>query len=223
MKCGGSPHPSGMGPSRPHCSCGNSLPIHARIRWRALTEMGKLERTSFLLDYFRDEALRRRILIGLNKGDALHALARQRFFGQLGELRDRAFEDQIHRASCLHLRVRRHCCLEHRLSQRGSCDRTHTRRGGSSGDPRAYRSPEVGTHQPDGQLSFHTPNRTRSVPFTALTSVGGRPEPLSGTLPDLPVPPEGSAQEQTCDRCSHFPVVFVDRSLTDPCSFCYTL
>ena len=70
---------------------------------RALTEMGKLERTSFLLEYFRDEALRRRILIGLNKGEALHALARQLFFGQRGELRDRAFEDQIHRASCLHL------------------------------------------------------------------------------------------------------------------------
>jgi TnpA family transposase len=70
---------------------------------RALTELGKLERTSFLLDYFRDEALRRRVLIGLNKGEALHALARHLFFGQLGELRDRAFEDQFHRASCLHL------------------------------------------------------------------------------------------------------------------------
>src|SRR6266704_1624082 len=70
---------------------------------RALTEFGKLERTSFLLEYFRDEALRRRILIGLNKGEALHALARQLFFGRLGELRDRAFEDQMHRASCLQL------------------------------------------------------------------------------------------------------------------------
>jgi TnpA family transposase len=70
---------------------------------RALTELGKLERTAFLLEYFRDSALRRRILIGLNKGEALHALARQLFFGRLGELRDRAFEDQIHRASCLHL------------------------------------------------------------------------------------------------------------------------
>ena len=29
---------------------------------RALTEMGKLERTAFLLEYFRDEALRRRVL-----------------------------------------------------------------------------------------------------------------------------------------------------------------
>ena len=40
---------------------------------RALTEFGKLERTSFLLEYFRDATLRRRILIGLNKGEALHA------------------------------------------------------------------------------------------------------------------------------------------------------
>ncbi len=70
---------------------------------RALTELGKLERTAFLLEYFRDESLRRRILIGLNKGEALHALARQIFFGRLGELRDHALEDQMHRASCLHL------------------------------------------------------------------------------------------------------------------------
>src|SRR6266516_6521598 len=59
---------------------------------RALTELGKLERTAFLLEYFRDGALRRRILIGLNKGEALHALARQLFFGRLGELRDRALK-----------------------------------------------------------------------------------------------------------------------------------
>ena len=65
--------------------------------------MGKLERTAFLLAYFRDEALRRRVLIGFNKGEALHALARQLFFGRLGELRDRAFENQMHRVSCLHL------------------------------------------------------------------------------------------------------------------------
>jgi len=70
---------------------------------RALTELGKLERTAFLLEYFRDESLRRRILIGLNKGEALHSLARQLFFGRLGELRDRALEDQMHWASCLHL------------------------------------------------------------------------------------------------------------------------
>jgi hypothetical protein len=51
---------------------------------RVLTEMGKLERTAYLLEYFRNEALRRRVLIGLNKGEALHALVRQLFFGRLG-------------------------------------------------------------------------------------------------------------------------------------------
>jgi TnpA family transposase len=70
---------------------------------RVLTEMRELERTVFLLEYFRNASFRRSVLIGLNKGEALHALARQLFFGRLGELRDRVFEDQMHRASCLHL------------------------------------------------------------------------------------------------------------------------
>ena len=64
---------------------------------------GKARTDGVLLDYFCDEALRRRELIGLNKGEVLHALGRQLFLGRLGELRDRAFEDQMHRASCLHL------------------------------------------------------------------------------------------------------------------------
>jgi TnpA family transposase len=38
----------------------------------ALTELGKLERTSFVLDYFQDEALCRRILVGMSKGEVLH-------------------------------------------------------------------------------------------------------------------------------------------------------
>lgn len=47
--------------------------------------------------------------------------ARQLFFGRqagrLGELRDRAFEDQMHRASCLHLIMAAiAACLEYRLS-----------------------------------------------------------------------------------------------------------
>jgi len=41
----------------------------------ALRELGKLERTLFLLRYIRDVELRRRIHIGLNKGEARNALA----------------------------------------------------------------------------------------------------------------------------------------------------
>ena len=50
-----------------------------------------------------DQALRRRIHSGLNKGEALNALARAIFFGKFGELRERALQDQLQRASALNL------------------------------------------------------------------------------------------------------------------------
>jgi Tn3 transposase DDE domain len=53
----------------------------------------------------RDVELRRRIHIGLNKGEARNALARGVFFNRLGELRDRTLENQQHRASGLNLVV----------------------------------------------------------------------------------------------------------------------
>jgi TnpA family transposase len=80
------------------CPCQNALAI-------ALRELGKLERTLFLLEYIRDLELRRRIHIGLNKGEARNALARAMFFNRLGELRDRTLENQQHRASGLNLVV----------------------------------------------------------------------------------------------------------------------
>lgn len=49
--------------------------------------------------------LRRRIHVGLNKGEARNALARAVFFNRLGELRDRTYENQRHRASGLNLVV----------------------------------------------------------------------------------------------------------------------
>jgi len=49
--------------------------------------------------------LRRRIHIGLNKGEARNAPARAMFFNQLGELRDRTLENQQHPASGLNLVV----------------------------------------------------------------------------------------------------------------------
>ena len=70
-----------------------------------LRELGRLERTLFTLQYLQDIELRRRIHIGLNKGEARNALARAVFFNRLGELRDRTYEDQGHRASGLNLVV----------------------------------------------------------------------------------------------------------------------
>jgi TnpA family transposase len=71
----------------------------------ALREVGRLQRSAFMLDWLRDPELRRRAGAGLNKGEARNALARAVFFHRLGELRDRTFENQIYRASGLNLLV----------------------------------------------------------------------------------------------------------------------
>jgi TnpA family transposase len=71
----------------------------------AMRELGRIERTLFLLNWMQDPALRTRVQAGLNKGEAKNALARAVFFNRLGELRDRSFEGQNSRASGLNLLV----------------------------------------------------------------------------------------------------------------------
>ena len=71
----------------------------------ALRELGRIERTLFTLEWMQDINLRRRVLAGLNKGEAKNALSRAVFFNRLGELRDRSFENQRYRASGLNLVV----------------------------------------------------------------------------------------------------------------------
>lgn len=69
----------------------------------ALRELGRMERTLFILDWLQSVELRRRVHAGLNKGEARNALARAVFFNRLGEIRDRSFEQQRYRASGLNL------------------------------------------------------------------------------------------------------------------------
>lgn len=69
----------------------------------ALRELGRIERTLFILDWLQSVELRRRVHAGLNKGEARNALARAVFFCRLGEIRDRSFEQQRYRASGLNL------------------------------------------------------------------------------------------------------------------------
>jgi TnpA family transposase len=68
-----------------------------------LREMGRIDKTLFILDYISSETLRRRIQRGLNKGEAMNALARAIFFGKHGELRERALQDHLQTASSLNL------------------------------------------------------------------------------------------------------------------------
>ena len=69
----------------------------------ALREVGRLERSIFMLDWLSDIDLQRRAQIGLNKGEAHHALKRAVSFNRRGEIRDRTSEGQQHRIASLNL------------------------------------------------------------------------------------------------------------------------
>lgn len=70
---------------------------------QALQEVGRIAKTLHILEYVDDPALRRRVLIGLNKGENLHSLARDIAFGRQGRFHDRGYEAQLNRASALSL------------------------------------------------------------------------------------------------------------------------
>jgi TnpA family transposase len=61
----------------------------------ALREVGRIERTLFLIDWILDADMQRRAQIGLNKGEAHHALKNALRIGRQGEIRDRTSEGSI--------------------------------------------------------------------------------------------------------------------------------
>jgi TnpA family transposase len=74
----------------------------------ALRELGRIERTLFTLDWLQNTELRRRVHVGLNKGEAKNALAKAVFFNRLGEMRDRSFENQRYRSRSRSLNIAGH-------------------------------------------------------------------------------------------------------------------
>jgi TnpA family transposase len=72
---------------------------------RTLREIGRIERTLFMIEWYSSPALRDRCRAGLNKGEAGNKLTRAVFFHERGEIRDGSFESQAFRASGLNLVV----------------------------------------------------------------------------------------------------------------------
>lgn len=70
---------------------------------RAVVEMGRLEKTIFLLRFYTSSDLRRRIQIGLNKGEANKLLAKAVQFGNEGKFTVKEPSRQQLRASSLSL------------------------------------------------------------------------------------------------------------------------
>ena len=69
----------------------------------ALREIGRVERTLFIVDWLLDADMQRRTQIGLNKGEAHHALKNALRIGRQGEIRDRTTEGQHFRMAGLNL------------------------------------------------------------------------------------------------------------------------
>ncbi len=70
---------------------------------KALTALGRIVKTIYILRYIHEEDLRRRVQLQLNRGESRHALARWLFFGNRGEFRSGDYEEIMNKASCLSL------------------------------------------------------------------------------------------------------------------------
>jgi len=68
-----------------------------------LREIGRIERTLFIVEWLLDTDMQRRAQIGLNKGEAHHALKNALRIGRQGEIRDRTTEGQHYRIAGLNL------------------------------------------------------------------------------------------------------------------------
>lgn len=63
---------------------------------QAIMEVGRVNKTLYLLHYIDDEDYRRRILTQLNRGEGRHAVARAICYGQRGEIRKQWVAQQSH-------------------------------------------------------------------------------------------------------------------------------
>lgn len=66
-------------------------------------EVGRVERTLFMIEWILDTDMQRRAQIDLNKGEAHHALKNALRIGRQGEIRDRTTEGQHYRIAGLNL------------------------------------------------------------------------------------------------------------------------
>ena len=70
---------------------------------KAVTELGKLIKTIYIMHYISKEQLRRKVHLQLNRGESRHYLARHIFFGNQGEFKTADYEEMMNIASCLSL------------------------------------------------------------------------------------------------------------------------
>lgn len=70
---------------------------------KALTALGRVVKTIYILRYMHDPALRRRVQLQLNRGETRHRLASWLFFANQGVFRTGDYEEIMNKVSCLSL------------------------------------------------------------------------------------------------------------------------
>ncbi len=121
---------------------------------QAIMEVGRVNKTLYLLNYIDDEEYRRRILTQLNRGEGRHAVARAICYGQRGEIRKRYREGQEDQLGALGL-VTNAVVLWNTLYMQEAL--SHLRSAGEIGR-RAYLTPvatDVRSYQHAGTLYVH--------------------------------------------------------------------
>ena len=143
----------------------------------ALRELGRLERTLFMLDWIDEPELRRTTGQELNKGEARHSLARAVFIHRLGEIRDRTYENQQHRASGLNLLVTAIILWNTRYLERAVATLRQVEE--SPADPSVRAG--LGARQPDRRLCLGRPaERVGKHRRIEAASGGTRANPQGG-------------------------------------------
>jgi TnpA family transposase len=70
---------------------------------RAMTNLGRIIKTQYILRYLTDRDLRQTVQLQLNKGEYRHKLPRRIFFADQGEFTTGDYEEIMNKASCLSL------------------------------------------------------------------------------------------------------------------------
>jgi TnpA family transposase len=70
---------------------------------KALTALGQVLRTLYLLRYLHEEPLRARMQLQINRGEGRHQLARRLFFANQGAFQTGDYEEIMNKATCLSL------------------------------------------------------------------------------------------------------------------------
>lgn len=120
----------------------------------ALREVGRVERTLFILRWISEAPLQRRAQAGLNKGEAHHSL--KRAIAPSPARRDQ--RSYLRRPALPHGRAqsprRDHHSLEHRSPRRNRSRPHCLRRAAGPGTPCSCLPPRLGAHQPHRRISL---------------------------------------------------------------------